>query len=653
MFSYLTPDNVFEKYTAAKFYTEQLTEPFPEFERIAHNRPHNGIQEGYPKTTDGTTASIIRKTPRRALQQLPTGTVESDNTDDYLPIVAEFVYTNKILPYANAEYDLMQKCWVAIEAGLTYGSQCSYTPFINHDGEFTPDLTLPYWGDVFIQPGKKSAKDSSYVFIRIWYQPEDIEALIDREKKLKKSAKERGETYDSSWDLKALEEIKDATSIKDEKAQTPSEEERNITSEGVEIITGYQDGVGAKFITFCPAQDLVVRTESNPDPRGKMPVDWFFAEIDGYNPLGRGVVELIGPLQNLIDSDMQMYQFNRALMLAPPLIKRGTFSKSKIVYKPNHIIDLGNDPNAKIDPLNVDTTAVREYPNLYGLQKSQILNLVSSPDSSISAEVGNPGFSKTHAGVKQMDAIVSVDDNYIRKMFEAWFEHWSETAVNLYFAKRQGVEELQLDERTSQKLKRLMEQGHDVGGFDPDKNTIIINYDEATPALKFRIDASSSKMKTDAEQLEAIGMLLERLEASPLLSQLVVAGNEDKIIGAWNAIVNASGIENPELLSVDIEEWKEQQMQQQMQQQMAQEQMMNDQAMQEAMMREQQAIPAEVVPQEAGVSQEDAMLAQELSQMGYDDNTIAEAIDMAEKGYSTDDILGALMKQGQPNGAVA
>ena len=650
MFSYLTPDNVFEKYTAAKFYTEQLTEPFPEFERIAHNRPHDGIQNGYPKTTDGTTASIVRKTPRRALQQIPTGVIQSDNTDDYLPIVAEFVYTNKILPFANAEYDLMQKCWVTIEAGLTYGSQCTYTPFINHDGEFTPDMTLPYWGDVFIQPGKKSAADASYVFIRTWYQPEDIEALIDREKKLKKSAKERGEAYDSSWNLKALEEVKDATSIKDDKAQTPSEEERNITSEGVEIITGYQNGVGAEFITFC--NDIVVRVEKNPDPRGKMPVDWFFAEIDGYNPLGRGVVELIGPLQNLIDSDMQMYQFNRALMLAPPLIKRGTFSKSKIVYKPNHIIDLGNDPNARIEPLDVDTSAVTDYPNLYGLQKSQILNLVSSPDSTTSAEVGNPGFSKTHAGVKQMDANVSIDDNYVRKMFEAWFEHWSETAINLYFAKRQGVEDLQLDDRTAHKLTRLLEKGIPVPGYDPNTRVITIDYDQATPALKFRIDASTSKMKTDGEQLEALSMLLERLEASPLLTQLIVAGNEDKIIGAWNSIVSASGIENPELLSVDIEEWKEQQA---MQQQMQQEQMMQQQAMeqqmidpmQEAMMREQQAIPAEVMPPEAGVSPEDEALAMELADMGYDDNTIAEAIDMAEKGYATDDILQALMKQEQ------
>lgn len=642
MFSYLTKDNVTAKYQSAKEYTERLTDPNPEFERIAANKPHNGIKDGYPTTTDGTTASIIRKTPRRAVQQLPTGIVATDAEDDWLPPVAEFIFQNKIIPFANNEYDLIQKCWVTIESGLTFGSQCTYTPFLNHDGEFTPDLSLPYWGDVFIQPGKRSARDSSYIFIREWWQPEDIEALIDREKKLKKQAKARNEEYDSSWDLKALEEIKDANQVKDDKARTPTDDDRTHTPEGIEIVTGYQVGREAEFLTFNPSKDIVVRTKVNKDPRGKMPVDWFFAEVDGHNPLGRSIVELIGPLQNLIDSDMQMYQFNRALMLAPPIVKKGSFSKSKIVYKPNHIIDVGTDPNASIEPLKVDTSAVTNYPNLYGLQKSQILNLVSSPDSSISAEVGNPGFSKTHAGVEQQNQIVSIDDNYVRKQFEAWFEHWGETAINVYFAERAGVEELQLDQRTADKLRKIAEKGMPAPEVSED-NKIIINYDEATPALKFRVDASTSKLKTDGEQLEALGMLLQRLEESPMLSQLIVQGNEDKILGAWNAIVSASGIQDPELLSIDIAEWKARMEQQALAQQeaMAQQQMM-----------EQQAIPAEIVDPSvdpaAQLDPEDAAIAQQLAEMGYPEATIAEAIDMAERGFSTDEILQALASVGEP-----
>lgn len=108
-FSYLTPDNVFKRYDAAKTYAEQLTRPFPEFSRIAQNRAIES-EKDYPNVTDGTTASIIRKTPRRIVQQLPTGTVVTDD-EGWLGIVADFILSNKIIPYANEEYDLIQKSW--------------------------------------------------------------------------------------------------------------------------------------------------------------------------------------------------------------------------------------------------------------------------------------------------------------------------------------------------------------------------------------------------------------------------------------------------------------------------------------------------------------------------------------------------------------
>lgn len=478
MFSYLDETNIFDRYKAAKRYTDSLTVPFPEFERIARNKPFEDIDPNYPNTTDGTTASIIRKTPRRVVQQLPTGSVESD-AEDWLSVVAEFIYTNKILPYANEEYDLIQKCWSAIEASLTFGCCFTYTPFINHDGYFCPDVTTIYWGDVALQPGKKSIYSCNYFFMRSWWQKEDIENLIEKEKKLAKSAKERGEKYESTWNLEALEKVKDGKQTKDQQARTPSEDERSIDATGVEFITGFQKGVGGKFYTFVNKEETVVRTEDNKDPRGEYPIDGMYGDIDGSNPFGRGIVELVGGLQNLIDSDMQMYQYNRALMLAPPLVVTGNVSSSKVNLVPNAVIKIA-DPQGKVVPLNIDTTAVANYPALYGLQKSQLLNLVNSPDTSISSDIGNPGFSKTPAGINQQKATISVDDNYIRKMFEAWFEKWSETAINLYFAKRSGIEELQLDDDTADKLRKLAEQGK----FDPallsDDDMIRIDYDTAT-----------------------------------------------------------------------------------------------------------------------------------------------------------------------------
>lgn len=562
IFSYLSETNIFDRYKDSKTYTEQLTDPFPEWERIARNRPHGGIDKRYPKTTDGTTASIVRKTPKRVVQQLPTGVVETDDDDAWLPIVAGFIYTNKILPYANEEYDLIQKWWTALEKGLTFGACAIYSPFLNHDGYFCPDMTIPYWGDIFLQKGKKSGYDCSYVFMRSWWQKEDLEALIDREKKLAKSAKQRGEAYDSSWDLTALKSILKAEIKKDEQATTPSDRDRGVNTSGIELVTGFQKGVGATFLTFNPSEKVIVRRKTNKDPRGKIPIDWFYGDTDGSNPLGRGVVELVGGLQNLIDSDMQMYQYNRALLLAPPVMKWGTVSSKKVVFEPNALIDMGTDPSNKLEALNIDSTALAKYPELYGLQKSQLLNLVNSPDTSISSEVGNPGFGKTPEALTQNKATISVDDNFVRKSFEASFENWSETGINLYFAERTGIEELQLDDETAKKLRKLATETWSDGTpkFDlnqlSEDNKIRINYDTATPALKFRVDASTSKMKDDSDQLTALQGLLTTLESSPILTQIVPP---EKIIGAWNAIVAASGVEDPEELSIDVEEFKKQQ----------------------------------------------------------------------------------------------
>ena len=646
IFSYLHPSNLADKYNAAKDYTENLTDPFPELERIARNRPKDNLPKEYPKTTDGTTASIVRKTGKRVVQQLPTGKITSDDEHSWLNVIAEFVYTNKILPYANEEYDLIQKCWQLIERGLTYGSSAIFTPFLNHDGHFSSDMTLPYWGDIFLPKGAKSGYAAKYLFVRSWWQKEDFEALIDQEKKLQKQAKERGEEYEATWDIDALEEIKAKTTRKDEKATTASENELGVNPDGIEVVVAYQDGVGGKFYTFHPSESkngetdvTILRTKINKDPRGKKPIDWFYADIDGSNPLGRSIVDLIKGLQNLIDADMQMYQYNRALMLAPPTVIYGNVPSKNVVYKPNAIIKV-KDPQGKIDNLSVDSTAISNYPELYGLQKSQLLNLVSSPDTSISAEVGNPGFSKTSTGVKQQQANVSIDDNFLRKMFEAAWENWSETAINLYFAERTGKEVLQLDKRTADSLRKLASEGKFDEGALNEKDEIIIDYDEATPALKFRVDASTSMIKTDSEQGEILTNLLQGIDGSPTLGAILQQYPE-KGLEMWNKLIETAGLEDAEELKFDIEEFKQQQ------QLMQEQQVAEEQAMMAQQAMPQEPIEGEVIPAEMPMEQpvenpEGEMLGQifeALIDQGAPEDIAVEAVGLAAEGVPMEEVL--------------
>jgi len=237
---------------------------------------------------------------------------------------------------------------------------------------------------------------------------------------------------------------------------------------------------------------------------------------------------------------MQAYQYNRALALQPPVIKYGNIGDFK--FSPNVVIDAQNDPTAKIIPLNIDTSALVNYPSLYGLQKSQLLYLVSSPDGAgIGSSAGNPSMSKTSQGVQLTQSILSVDDNAIRKRFESWFRDWCETAINLYFAERSGKEELQLDTPTAKRLREL--PGFDQTLISHD-NQILIDYDTATPALKYYVDPGTSSVADKTAQVTDATNLIELVMKFPILNK-TFGGPIDIDVLARRIVIN-SGIDDPE-----------------------------------------------------------------------------------------------------------
>jgi len=634
MYQYITKENVFKEFDKAETYTKDLTGAFDEYARIARNRPKK-IDEAYPSVTDGTAASIVQKTPKRVVQQLPIGSVISKEENSFVDIIAEEIYTEQIMPNANEDFGLFEKSHLIIENGLSFGFGVSYTPFVNHSGIFTPDMTIPYWGDIFITQGKKSAGSSNAIFLRSWWQEGDIDRLIDSETKLQAQAKKRGEKYESTWDIKALEEVKQELTAKDEQAKTPSENERGVATEAIELITAFQSGVGAKFYTFNRSSQKIVRTKVNKDPRGKMPLDFFYGDIDGENPFGRGIIELIGGLQNLIDSDMQAHAFNRAYSMQPALQVYGNVPLSSVKMMPNALIRMP-DPNGRIVPLTVDTKALNDYPQLYGLNKSQLLNLVNSPDTSISADVGNPGFGKTPQALKNQNAAISVDDNAIRKRFESWFQAWSETAINLFFAERTGSEVLTVSDKTADRLKQLVKRGEYELNPEAEamlaENKVLVNYDEITLNLKFRIDAGSSKAKDDSETLESQMQLLQIIDGSPTFQQLIPTG---KKIALYNGIVTNLALEDPENYRISDEDIKEMEQQAQMQ------------AQAQAMPQEMPAEPLPETPAEQPIEQ--PTLSDQLAQLGFPPEVLMEVQQMQADGMSDDEITAMLMRAGASN----
>ena len=549
---YIKQEDLYKTYSDAKTFMIPLFEPFDEFERIARNKPHPGIAKNLPKVTDGTLAALIQEQPKRIIQQIPTGKVKSDS--EWMDIIAGWVLEHEILPNANQVAALIQKSWALTSKCLTYGSQPAFVQFINRGEYFGTDFTLPYIKDVFLEPGKLSDRDSNVIFLRSWWTKSQVEAVIQKEKMLSSSAKKRGEDYESGWDIAKLEKLKDMSGQKDQNSMTPNEKNKQLNAGFIEIVHCFQRGIGNMFYSFSPHlgdKDNVIRTKKNKDPRGQIPIHFMYANVDLSNPLGRGPVELSGGMQNLLDSQVQSFQYMQALLMNPPIEKRGNFSKSTIKYAPAEIWDMGTDPNASVTPVKLSTEAVTSFPNNYGLIKSQILNLNSGgTDNAISATVGDPQSSKTPQGVEAQQARLGVSDNYMRKQFEDCFQEIMETAINLYFAERSGIQLVTLDDDTAVKLRKVAPEAIN------DKNEVQIDFDSETEKLKFEVDASTSSLKDDAAERDR---LVELLDLSSKYPQLGALMGEDGTKELINRIIVKSGVEDPEKIMPSGEKDQQQQ----------------------------------------------------------------------------------------------
>lgn len=555
-FEYIKEEELAQRYKDAQTFMLPLFEVLDEYERLARNRPHPGIAKNLPKITDGTLAALIQEQPKRIIQQIPTGKIKANSK--WLELVGGFILSHEIIPNSNQVAALIQKCWAVTSKTLTYGAQPAFVQFINRGEYFGTDFTLPYVKDVFLEPGKLSDRDSNVIFMRAYYQPSQIDAIIDKETSLSASAKQRGDDYDGTWDLDKLAELKTQLQEKDITSQTPNERNKSQNVKGyIEIVHVFQRGVGAMFYSFSPRlndTDNVLRRKKNPDPRGFIPIHYMYANVDLSNPLGRGAVEISGGMQNLLDSEVQSYQYMRTLMLNPPIMRYGDVVKSTLKYAPGAIWDMGTNANNKVEITKLESASLQQFPQNYGLIKSQILNLNSSTDTSVSSDSGNPGFSKTQAGVNATQQRLGISDNYIRRQFESWFEEVIETEVNLYFAERHGVQELTVDDETADKLRQL-----DPNSVSPD-NVIRINYDTETEKLEFKADPTSSTEADAQEQAQQLGELLKETSADPLIAYRMAQDGYRLNMGeAYRELFQNMGIKNIDKIITEMTDQEKQQ----------------------------------------------------------------------------------------------
>jgi hypothetical protein len=563
-----------EAYVETKRWMRTYFDPIDEYERLVRGKPSNNIPKELPKVTDGTIASIIQDDPKRVIQQEPTGLVSCEKYPEYAK-VADYELTNTLIPMANRQGSELQKDWIITGKALGWGRAASYTFYTSTNGRFHADFVIPYVKDVLSEKGKVFAPDSNIVFMRSWYQKRDIKAIINKEKAMMEQIK----GYKSDWDLKLLADFMEGgASAKPAEVMTPAEREKGGDTGGFEVIHAFQVGKGAEWYSFSPQfEDGVnLRTKISNDPRGNIPIDFLYYEIDLSNPLGRGIPEAQGGKQNLIDQQMQMFQFTSTLMQAPPAITFGNVKKSTMRMVPNAVWDGGSSPQNRVDFVKIDNTQIANFANNYGLLKSQILQgAASNQTATISADAGNPSFSKTQAGVNAQQSQMNISDNYLRKQFEDWKGRQWETAINIYFNEMQGKSEpikLEADE-----VKEFAKT--EAKQFITKDHKLVIPYKEIDKvAFQFNVNPSSSEIKEDQDNVEKLTEVYKILQSDPDPS---LADKKTKLLKILIDEIGAEGTDDlfPELDDNQQDPMNPQPQQQQMTPQMVQQMIM--QAMQQ------------------------------------------------------------------------
>jgi hypothetical protein len=548
---YLEPNELKDTYFEAERVAKDWMKPFVEYERIAGNKLSKLLGKNMPKVNDGSLAASLLETPMNVLPSMQPGKfISTGKKTAWYNEVANIIWKTKIVPNANTQAAFFDKEQIALYRALKYGAQPRYNFFVSTENYTGSDWSLPYIKNVKLEPGKFSVEDCDYVFLDIYYTKLQLKRLIQQQKDEVKKAKTEGYEPDTTWNVDILQKLADmAMTSKEYEEQNINERDKKVFSSGIKTTTCFQRGVDAPFYMFSKHLEPgeLLREWKNPDPTGDLPITMQYCYENLESPYGIGRVELAGPTQNVLDYMTQAHVLATQLGLQPAKKISGpidTANMGSIVNAPDALWVLGQ---AQIDLVQSTSPVYTQFPANFGLYKSQLQTLQGRTDGSVSAESGNPSYSKTPQGLKQQEARTNSQDNYLRGKADSASAKMAEKMMNVHMAKMQGADILDIVEEDAIKLKA-------AGFFDdnpmtpePGVNEIPIIYDDIRDTFKFEYDP---RPESDEDEKNRLLELLDIYASNPNLPALLQQDGYKFGIGeVFKGIVASSGVLNDRVLT--------------------------------------------------------------------------------------------------------
>lgn len=454
-----------------------------------------------PNVSSGETAGLVRRIARNLVQNTPNVEVISKFDDDSpMGIFARHVLTSRIIGTDQYSNDMQQNLFASTKTSLTLGFSCVIPALtLDEDGWYVEFDSIHY-RDVFPEPGVRDVREAPIVYVRRYLTKGEAELIV--------------QTEEPGWDIAAMKRMLQQPPSNREHQSVSHQDKKHhaMTPKGYEVITRYSND-GSPFLTFSGSERLLLRIEKNKHPLKRHPVFFLILEKDDQQPLGKSQVELLVGRQ-----DFQDLMLNGAMKLwyrniNPSIIGYGTVNSIPNL-SPGKYTQIAN-PNAKIEPFEVNTQTLMQYGAISEQNLGSMVNLLGSADQQMATQAGS-GMSATPQGVEAQEAMVDITTNNYQKAIEAFFSRYCSYALTMYFHELKAVKKVEL---TADSRTRLLDAGMPEEQMNLD-GTLNVDYEELATEYWVRAVPGSLTEMEDEKQLRILNQLFIPLsQALPALAQ--------------------------------------------------------------------------------------------------------------------------------------
>lgn len=496
----ITPDQLIKKLEDSQEFMDKVTSGFLERnERIFYRKPSvndNGQME-YSELVDNTLASYLEKMPKNVIQKLPSFTLDAHTRDKAEDLTYEFIAKKIILRTGSSKgYSLLQKHWITMRNGATFGACAAYLPFLQDHGEYTVGFEPIYWGDLYPEAYANNINSANFVQFRTLKTEGDLEKIRDG------LDDERGE---GTWSKKGIQTVLDYG-----KGQSSGKDKRTLKVQ----MEGLPDGMYELFvytdedwvIYWHYASGTILRAIPNNSRRRRVVA--LYSDYDGASIMGRSLIDMAYGVQQGLTSLLRNFIYTSDYNTDPAKFVKGvSLDEDSFNLTKGNTMFL-NDEDGDVTLLSTDTTTVQNFPNLYNLLLGIMYRSLPSSNETLPAGSGDPNQSKTQAGVNVQDQKADIDNNYYRKNYEQFFEMTLENQINIYLAEVKAIAEandavalVKVDEEYANLIREV----------DPDainnKNEVQIDFADYT-GVNVSVDFESTRVMAKEEDLKRLNTFM-------------------------------------------------------------------------------------------------------------------------------------------------